>query len=51
MVSSVILLTKNHMLHERTKHIDVRMHFIRDVIEQGTNIMKKIPTVDNYIYI
>ena len=38
------------MLHERTKHIDVRMHFIRDVIEQGTNIMKKIPTVDNYIY-
>ena len=50
MVSSVILLTKNYMLHERTKHIDVRMHFIRDVIEQGTNIMKKIPTVDNYIY-
>ena len=37
------------MLHERTKHIDVRMHFIRDVIEQGTNVMKKIPIVDNFI--
>ena len=39
------------MLHERTKLIDVSMHFIRDVIEQGTNVMKKIPIVDNlYIY-
>ena len=25
------------------------MHFIRDVIEQGTNVMKKIPIVDNFI--
>ena len=46
---SVILLTKNYMLHERTKHINVRMHFIRDVIEQGSNVMKKIPIVDNFI--
>ena len=35
------------MFHEMTKHIDVRMHFIRDVIAQGAIILKKIPTVDN----
>lgn len=29
---SAIHLTKNQMYHERTKHINVRMHFICDVI-------------------
>ena len=29
---SVIHLTKNQMFYEKTKHVDVRMHFIRDVI-------------------
>jgi hypothetical protein len=29
---SVIYLTKDQMFHERTKHIDIRYHFIRDVI-------------------
>ena len=28
--SSAIQLSKNPKYHERTKHIDVRMHFIRD---------------------
>ena len=38
---STIHLTKNQMLHEMTKHIDVRMHFIRDVTAHGAIIMKK----------
>ncbi|KAK3013882.1 hypothetical protein RJ639_009279 [Escallonia herrerae] len=29
-------LTKNQMFHERIKHIDVRFHFIQDVVSQGT---------------
>ncbi|KAK3043752.1 hypothetical protein RJ639_001948 [Escallonia herrerae] len=33
---SDIHLTKNQMFHELTKHIDVRFHFIRDVISQDT---------------
>ena len=33
--------------HERTKHIDVRMHFVRDVIIEGSVVVQKIPTEDN----
>ena len=40
---STIHLTKNQMFHEMTKHIDVRMHFFRDVIAQGAIILKKNP--------
>ncbi|GJS16673.1 retrotransposon protein, putative, ty1-copia subclass, partial [Tanacetum coccineum] len=32
---SAIYLTKDQMFHERTKHIDVRYHFIRGIIAQG----------------
>ena len=44
---SAIRLTKNQMYHKRTKHINVRYHFIREIISQGTVMMKKIGTVDN----
>jgi len=44
---SVIHLSKNQMYHERTKHIDVRYHFLRDIISQGNIIVKKIGTSDN----
>ena len=30
---STIQLCKNHVFHDRTKHTDVRFHFIRDVVE------------------
>ena len=29
------MLTKEHQYHARTKHIDVRYHFIRWIIEDG----------------
>ncbi|KAG8481449.1 hypothetical protein CXB51_026307 [Gossypium anomalum] len=32
---SAIFLTKDQMFHERTKHIDVRYHFVRDIIASG----------------
>ena len=35
------------MFHEMAKHIDIRMHFIRDMIIQGVIVVKKIPTMDN----
>ena len=28
-------MTKNHVHHKRTKHIDVRHHFLRDNYEKG----------------
>ena len=32
---SALALAKNPVLHERSKHIDVRFHFIRDCISSG----------------
>ena len=37
------------MFHERTKHIDVRYHFIRGVIAKGDIKVCKINTRDNPI--
>ena len=34
--ASVINLSKNLILHSRTKHIEVRHHFIRDQVANGT---------------
>jgi len=33
---AAIALTRDHQYHSRTKHIDMRYHFIRWVIEQGS---------------
>lgn len=41
---SAIHLSRNTMYHERTKHIDVRLHFIRDIIAEGVIKVKKICT-------
>jgi hypothetical protein len=35
------------MLMERTKHIDIHCHFVRDIIEQGLVKVCKINTHDN----
>lgn len=37
-------LAKEARLSERSKHIDVKFHFIRDHIKKGTVILEYIPT-------
>lgn len=32
--TSTINITKNHVQHERTKHIETGYHFIRDLVEK-----------------
>ncbi|GAA0169316.1 transmembrane signal receptor [Lithospermum erythrorhizon] len=34
--SSTIKLSKNPVMHGRCKHIDVRYHFLRDMVKEGT---------------
>jgi hypothetical protein len=44
---SDIYLTKDQMFHERSKHIDVKYHYVRDVVAQGKLKVCKISTPDN----
>ncbi|GJY58738.1 retrovirus-related pol polyprotein from transposon TNT 1-94 [Tanacetum coccineum] len=40
-------LSRNHVFHERTKHINVRYHFIREVLEAKTVKVLKVGTEHN----
>ncbi|GKB26548.1 hypothetical protein Tco_0865949 [Tanacetum coccineum] len=42
-----IHLSRNHVFHERTKHINMRYHFIREVLEAKTIEVLKVGTEHN----
>ncbi|PKA55642.1 Retrovirus-related Pol polyprotein from transposon TNT 1-94 [Apostasia shenzhenica] len=42
--TSSICLTKNPIHHSRTKHIEIRHHFIRDYVEKGDISLEYVPT-------
>ncbi|MCO5594323.1 hypothetical protein L7F22_048353 [Adiantum nelumboides] len=48
---SAICLAKNAMFHAHTKHIDVRYHFIREVLEDGfitlVKLLRAFPSLRN----
>jgi hypothetical protein len=44
--TSVISVAKNLVLHSKTKHIEVRNHFLRDNVEKGKIALIHVPTHD-----
>jgi hypothetical protein len=44
---NAICLTKNDMFQFKTKHIDIKYHFIRDVVAEGKIIVEKVHTDEN----
>ena len=44
---SAIYLAKNQVYNGRMKHIDIRYHFVRDILEDGDIELKKIHTNNN----
>ena len=42
----IIAITKNPALHGRTKHIDLRFHYIRDLVANGTLSLQHCNTSD-----
>ena len=42
-----IKLAKNPAFHKRSKHIDVKYHFIRSEVQQGTVSVRYIASEDN----
>ena len=42
--TSAINISKNHVQHSRTKHIDIRHHFIRELVENKTVVIEHVAT-------
>ena len=42
--SSAIDISKNPVQHSKTKHIEIRYHFIRDLVERKIVCLEYIPT-------
>eukprot|EP00253_Pinus_taeda_P036571 PITA_36571 len=42
--SSAIALSKNYVFHKRTKHIDTRFHYIRELVNNGEIILQHCST-------
>ena len=40
-------LGKNPVHHQRTKHVDIKYHFIRSKIQDGTVVLKYVPSKEN----
>ena len=41
-----IALAKNPKFHKRTKHIDIRYHFVREKVEDGQVVLQYVSTTD-----
>ena len=41
-----ISMAKNPVFHKRTKHVQIRYHFVREAVEQGTIILEYCRTDD-----
>ena len=42
-----IFLSKNPGDYNKSKHIDTKYHFVREQVEAGTVVLKKVDTKDN----
>ena len=47
--TSVINISKNPIQHSRTKHIEIRHHFIREIVKDGTLTLEFIHTNDQKV--
>jgi hypothetical protein len=48
---SAIALAKNPVFHDRSKHIDIRFHYIRDYIANKEVKVKYVKTPDQLVHI
>ena len=42
-----LALAKNPVHHQRSKHIDIRYHFVRNEVQNNTLKLEYVPTADN----
>ena len=46
---SAVSLSKNQVYHDRRKHVDIKYHFIRDIIKSEVVAIKNISTNENVV--
>lgn len=46
-IVKVLCLAKHQVFHERSKHIDIRYHFMIDMVNSGVVRVEKVSTEDN----
>lgn len=44
---SALALSRNPTYHDRTKHIDIKFHYIREIVQEGAVKLAKINTTHN----
>jgi hypothetical protein len=44
---SAIAISENPRFHQRVKHIDIRYHFLRDLVEKGEVKIHYVPSEEN----
>jgi hypothetical protein len=47
--ASAMKIATNHVRHKRTKHIDIRHHFLRDHVSKGDIVMEWVRTDDQSV--
>ena len=46
---SCIKMTENHVFHDRSKHIEIHYHFIRDMVQRGALKLQYISTDEQVV--
>ena len=46
---SCIKMTENPMFHDKSKHIEITYHFIRDMVQKGAIKLKHVPTEEQVV--
>ena len=46
---SDIALSKNPVLHDRSKHIDTKFHYIRECVDKGSILLEYASTQDQLV--
>ena len=47
--TSAVNISKNHVQHSRTKHIEIRHHFLRDHAQKGDITLEFVSTKDQLV--
>jgi energy-converting hydrogenase A subunit M len=46
---SYIKMTENHVFHDKSKHIEIRYHYIRDIVHRGALKLQYISTDEQVV--